>query len=464
MRNKTGWEVVLWILLLLAGTEFLLRGPVRFARNRDLNDFMPPYIQSSVWMRGADPYSSMNLVRFWPHSAPRPDFLAKDLADGSLVYKQGMPTAYPLTCFLILAPLAVLPWHVAQALWLAISILACAATAASLLSLTGLRRSPHLEYLFLAFALALAPFHTGLAAGSIVIVAVGLIASSIWAAGRQHSSLAGILIGLAVGLKPQIGLPFLFYYCVRRRWGVSATAIGLVAMLFVVAIFRLRIGGATWMQSYLYDNKVLFSSGSLGDFTELNPIRFGLVNLQVPFYAILGNRQWANIAALLAALTMGIAWLFLVNRGASNRNRNELLELSAIAVISLLPIYHRPYDASLLILPLAWSFAVLSGRLKLLARGSLALILPFLVPGGSALEKLQRTGRLSALQHSHLWTETAMPHQSWCLFFLSWVLLLALWLAGARPAEEAAEKVVAGAGSSPRAVKRGHIWNDLRHD
>jgi hypothetical protein len=187
MRNKIGWGVVLWILLLLAGTEFLLRGPVRFARNKDLNDFMPPYIQSNAWIRGADPYSSINLIRFWPHGAPRPDFLVKDFADGSLVYKQGMPTAYPLTCFLILAPLAVLPWYVAHALWLTISILAYAATVASLLSLADLRRSPHLIYLFLAFALALAPFHPGLGAGSIVIVSVGLVASAMWTVARQHS-------------------------------------------------------------------------------------------------------------------------------------------------------------------------------------------------------------------------------------------------------------------------------------
>jgi len=208
-------------------------------------------------------------------------------------------------------------------------------------------------------------------------------------------------------------------------------------MLFVGAIFRLWIGGVPWMQSYLYDNKVLFSAGSLGDFTELNPIRFGLVNLQVPVYAILENRQLANMIALLVALTMGIVWLLLVNRpvnrGASYRN--ELLELSMIAVISLLPIYHRLYDASLLILPLLWCIVSLSGPLKLLARGTFALILPFLVSGGSALEQLQRTDRLSALQHTRWWMEIVMPHQAWCLFLLSLVLLLALRLDGARPAE-----------------------------
>ena len=220
MQRNVGWALVLGILVLLASTEFLLRGPVRFAGNRDFNDFMSPYIQSGAWIRGTDPYSSANLVQFWPPDAKRSDFLAKDLADGSLVYKRGIPTAYPLTCFLILAPLAVLPWHIADALWLAIDLLAYAVTIVSLLSLADLRRSPRLIYLFLAFALALAPFHTGLAAGSIVIVAVGLIAGAIWTADREHVALAGVLLALAVGLKPQIGCRSFFILCCAVDGGI----------------------------------------------------------------------------------------------------------------------------------------------------------------------------------------------------------------------------------------------------
>lgn len=423
MQSKASWRVVLAILVLLAGTEFLLRGPVRFAQHRDFNDFISPYIQTGAWLQGTDPYSPANLVRLWPAGAERPDFLATDLAEGSLVYKRGIPTAYPLTCFVLLAPIAILPWHIAQALWLLVSLLAYSATVLSLLSLTNLRRSPQSTYAFLALALALAPFHTGLAAGSIVIVAVGLTAGAIWAARLEHNTLAGILIALAIALKPQIGLPFLFYYVVRRKWRLSLVATGLVTMLSAVAIIRLRVGDTPWMQSYLYDNKVLFAPGSLGDFTELNPIRFGLINLQVAVYTILGNRNVATMVAVLIALAMGIVWLFLVTRAGSKRD--ELLELSALAVLSLLPVYHRLYDASLLIFPLAWGFVAFSGRLKLLAKGTLLLILPFLVPGGSALEQLQHTSHLRALQHSRWWTEAVMPHQAWCLLFLSLILLQA---------------------------------------
>lgn len=122
---------------------------------------------------------------------------------------------------------------------------------------------------------------------------------------------------------------------------------------------------------------------------------------------------------------MGIVWCFLIIRSADNGD--QLLELSTIAVISLLPVYHRFYDASLLIFPLAWSFAALSGPLRTFAKLSILLTLPFLLPGGSALEQLQQhTHHFTALQHSYLWTATVMPHQAWCLLFLSLLLLQAL--------------------------------------
>ena len=95
---------------------------------------------------------------------------------------------------------------------------------------------------------------------------------------------AGILIALAVGLKPQIGLPFLVYQILRRRWViVGVTGVAVVALM-AATVFRLTTTQTSWVQSYLSDNRVLFASGSLGDFTEKNPLRYGLINLQVLVY------------------------------------------------------------------------------------------------------------------------------------------------------------------------------------
>jgi alpha-1,2-mannosyltransferase len=337
-----------------------------------------------------------------------------------------MPTAYPPTCFLLLAPLAILPWWLAHALWLIVNLVGYGSLMLSLAAFMRLGGSNSCIYAFLFLSLALAPFHTGLGAGSIVIVAVALSAVAFVAGELKREICAGVLLSVAIGLKPQIGLPFLVYFFLRRRWRPSVIAVGAVGILATLAILRLAVAGTPWINNYIYDNTVLFSRGSLGDFTEADPMRFSLINLQVLLYAVLRDRAIANVLALTVALIMGIAWIvFLRPRGG---NTDNLLAVSTIVVISLLPVYHRLYDASLLILPLSWSLASLSsGKTKLLAKMTLCLVLVFLVPGATVLEYLEHTNHaVAALSGTWWWNVIVMPHQVWALFALGLVLLGAM--------------------------------------
>jgi len=429
--NRLGrrWSVVLWLLILLSGAEFIVRGPLRFAHARDFNDFISPYIQSKAWVKGIDPYSPANLVRLWPREAQQPEFLEQDLATRNLVLRRGIPTAYPLTALVVLAPMTVLPWPLAHAVWLSINLLGYAAMGVSLALLIRLRWNEIRTYVFCAVLLALAPFHTGLAAGSIAIVVVSIAAVVCLAAARRHDILAGTLLAIAVSLKPQIALPFLLYFLLCRRWRLAGTAIGFVAVVAALAVLRLKITGGLWLANYLDDNRILFSRGSLGDFSEANPIRFGLVNLQVLLYVIVHNRAVANGLALAAGIIAGLWWLFLLCRRSANGQ--QLLALSALVVISLLPVYHRLYDASLLAFPLAWSLTELPGRVRRLANIAFCLILPFLVPGGTLLEQIELRGYVNAAVRSAWWWKAlVMPHQVWVLAILSVVLLVAMrWTA-----------------------------------
>ncbi len=104
--------------------------------------------------------------------------------------------------------------------------------------------------------------------------------------------------------------------------------------------------------------------------------------------------------------------------------RLELLDLSAIAVISLLPIYHRFYDAALLVLPLGWAL-VSFRRPRRFAVLSLLMMTPFLIPGGTLLETMEVSGRIPAWLANRWWWQTfVMAHEVWMLLLLS---LLLLW-------------------------------------
>lgn len=428
-----GSKSLLLLLVLLAASEFAVRGPLRFLRAADFNDFISPYTQSRALILGKDPYSPEILVQLWPvKGAHRPEFLAKDLADGSLIMKRGIPTAYPLTCLFLLAPLAVLPWPAAYFAWLIITACLTLGVIWSLASFVGegigrdrvaFDKNDWRSYVFVAFTLALAPLHTGFAAASIVISTVALCGIALSLERRGSEASAGILFGIAICLKPQIGLPFLACYLLRRHWRLAAIAIVVVPTTALLAWARLAIGGTPWLQNYRMDNKVLLATGILSDFTERNSIRFSLINLQVLFYALLHRAAAANLLAFaISGILFGI-WLVLMLRRGS-RNRDLLLPISTLVVLSLFPVYHRFYDAFLLIVPLCWSLREFSGPRNKFARGALLLMLPFLVPGGSALEQLQASGKIpQAIVGSWWWNGIVMPHQIWFLLLLSWLLL-----------------------------------------
>ncbi len=421
------WTALCLALLLMAGAEFMVRGPVRAVQTATgFNDFLSPYIQAKALVHGLDPYSPQVVLNLWPADAPHFFFLPKEVANGTLVANRGIPTAYPITALVLVAPFSLPSWNVAYFLWLAVDLALFGIMLWVLVALAGFSYREPSAILLVAGTLALAPFHTGIVTGNVTLVAVELSVIAIWSVRRQYDIAAGILLAVASGLKPQIGLCFLLYYFLRRRWQVCGIAVVLLAGLAALGLLRLEIGHTPWLSNYLDDNRILLQTGVLGNFTTINPMRFGLINLQVALYPLLGRIWQTNAVAMAIGATLLAVWIIYVwtsrDRRESQDDR-ELLELSAIAVISLLPVYHRFYDATLLVLPLCWAF-VCFRRERLAAALLWGLMLPFLIPGGTLLETMQIAGSVPRALTSHWWWEAlVMPHQVWALVFMSLLLL-----------------------------------------
>src|SRR5271166_1090881 len=427
------WTALCLALLLLAGTEFVLRGPVRAIQTAtQFNDFLSPYIQADAWTRGLDPYSPQTLLRLWPAGAAHFLFLPIEVGDGSIIAKRGMPTAYPITSLVLIAPLSRLPWGLAYALWLATSLALFPIMLWVLVALAGFSYREPSAILLVAFTLALAPFHTGIVTGNAALIAVELAVISVWTARRHFDIATALLLALSAGFKPQIGLCFLLYYLMRRRWRVFRISLASLVLLAAIGLFRLEFAHTSWWANYLNDNHVLLESGILANFTALNPMRFGLLNLQVVLYSLVGGVGLANDLAVLIGAAFLVVWLVVVRR-RSDQDDVELLDLAAIAVLSLLPIYHRFYDAALLVLPLCWAF-ISFRRARTLSALTLLFLLPFLIPGGTLLQELQNSGRIpSALTSYWWWQKIVMPHEVWLLFFLSILLLCEMTIDWNRP-------------------------------
>ena len=114
----------LFVLLLLfcSATVFVLRGPFRALRNSGLNDVLSPYIQSEAWVHGADPYSPQSLLKYWPEGAEAARPESQEMQDGSVLFRHGIPTAYPPTSLVLLAPFTAISWPIFKLLWVGASV------------------------------------------------------------------------------------------------------------------------------------------------------------------------------------------------------------------------------------------------------------------------------------------------------------------------------------------------------
>jgi hypothetical protein len=417
------WTALCLALLLLAGAEFVLRGPGRAVYlATQYNDFLSLYIQAHAWVRGQDPYSPETLLSLWPAEASHFSFLAKEVADGSIIAKRGIPTAYPITSLVLIAPFSLLPWLVAYALWLAINLALFSIMLCALVALAGLSYREPSAVLLVSITLALAPFHTGIVTANVTLVAVELGVIAVWTARARHDVTTAVLVAMSVGLKPQIGFCFLLYYLARRRWRIFGMIVLVVVLIAGSGLLRLELGHTSWLRNYVNDNRVLLETGILANFTPINPTRFGLINLQVVLYQLVRSTRLANNLAFSVGVVFLVVWAVGMWRGRA-RNDLEMLDLSAIAIASLLPVYHRFYDAALLVLPLCWVF-VSFRKARMLGSLSLMLVLPFLIPGGTILDSMERSGRIPPTLAGRWWWEViVVPHQVWMLFFLAVLLL-----------------------------------------
>jgi len=259
---------------------------------------------------------------------------------------------------------------------------------------------------------------------------------------NRHDVMAGALLGLAVAIKPQMGGLFVLYLLLRRHWKATAWASAVVAVIVLIGLVRLQ-GTAGWIGD-LKENLRSFRFGGIGDPSQSNCFAYQLINLHYLLHTFIDSRVLVNA---LVYIVTGVSALFAVamalkgsNTWKQQRNRRNikprkvpvpvLLEplkskqiatefslLSVLAVLSLLVVYHRFYDATLLFIPLVWvATRFVQKPLGVVFWVSVIMLLPFLVPGPAMLYLLVREGMVSPMvSNSWWWRSLVMPHEVWAL-------------------------------------------------
>lgn len=258
---------------------------------------------------------------------------------------------YPPTTFCITVPLALLPWGVVHVFWLIF-------TAGSLIFASLLIWNVGAEYAPVIsgclICLFLANSELVLILGNAAGIAVSLCVIAAWCFIRRRFEFAGIAC-LAIGLllKPHVtGLIWCYFLLAggtyRKR---SLQTLVLAIALFVPVIGWLTYVAPHWMQEL---NSNVSALSMRGEINDPGPHSGGghdlgmIIDLQEAISFFRDEPQFYNPATYIVCGALLLIWSFhaLKARPAPGR---EWLGLAAIAALSLLPVYHRQYDARLLL-------------------------------------------------------------------------------------------------------------------
>ncbi|MGO8758808.1 MAG: hypothetical protein ACLQG3_11865 [Terracidiphilus sp.] len=337
------------LLLSLGSVLFVLAGAgIAHLNFLGLIDFKEFYCGSRCLIEHRDPYKQADLAAIYQQIGDRPS------TPGEANWLRATAHVTPNfpTTFLLVAPLAVLQWKLAGAIWMALSagafVLGC-----FLIWDAGVEFAPQLAggmiFLFLVNSEML------LALGNTAGLVIGLTLIGAWCFLKDRFVLVGaICMALALAFKPHdAGLVWL--YCLlacgmlRKR---ALQTLAIAAVLVVSAAVWVSRVAPDWIHE-LHSNQVaIMARGGLDDPGPSSGGAYG-VNAIVSLQTIV-SRFWDNPNFYNPVVYAICAALLLVGLGKMLRTpystRQAWFALAAIAPLSMLALYHRCYDARLLLL------------------------------------------------------------------------------------------------------------------
>ncbi len=409
-----------WVVLLvlsIAGAWGGLRGPALAVRGGG-DDFALIYISARAWLFGQNPYDGTSLDGLWAQAGGSEALSPTVRGPSDLLYP---PMSFPL-----LSPVAAMPWPIAQVVWMLLNIGAFGIGLFALMRWVAAPRTIRhpVTLAIVGAALCFGPVHTGIRMGqtTLLVFACLCAAHAIRVSGKvDRQVIPGILLGIAAVIKPQFGVPFLVYELFSKRIRSASVGFGLAGGIAAVAFARLHLADIDWLPT-LTENVRLFASVGAGNPSRTNPFRYQMIDLQVLCQnGVIPPRMLVLAITGLVALAGAIAW------HRAREGRSELLGVSLGVGLCLMIVYHRYYDATLLLIPVAWAITTLP-RARLVPITLLAAIAPFAIPGGAALYVAADRGIIpNAITSTALWTDGLLLHQAWLVPVITAITVIGLW-------------------------------------
>ena len=256
------------------------------------------------------------------------------------------------TTLLLVSPLAVLPWKFALLVWMML-IAASFILACFLIWKLGADSAPRL-YGCLIFLLLI---NSGLflCAGNTAGLVISLTIIAVCCFLQNRFALIGVLcLAAALAMKPHDAGPIWLYFLLvggaHRKRALQSLAV--TVFIAVVAVLWLSHVAPHWLPEYQSNIHAAMAAGGRdnpGPTTQGGRGIGQIVSLQAIFSLIRDNPGFYNLAAWTLCLPLILVWCVKTWRSGFSP-RLAWFALAAISALTMLPFYHRTYDARLLLL------------------------------------------------------------------------------------------------------------------
>jgi len=258
----------------------------------------------------------------------------------------------PTTLFLVI-PLALIPWGLSRILWLIIIALSLTWAAFLAFDLADHNAKPvSLALICILLANTQVLFTVGNTAG----LAVGLCVIAVWCFLKERFiGFAIVSLAISLDLKPHdsglIWLWLLFSGSILRKRALQAAL--LAAVIAVPAMLTAWHVSPNWPGELASNLTATSSHGDISDPGPDSVSRKGsadvIIDLQTVLSLFRDDPRFYNSAAYLICAALLVVWLVTTLRSRPP-HPNAYFALAALAPLSMLFSYHRPYDAKLLLL------------------------------------------------------------------------------------------------------------------
>ncbi len=356
-------QVSLSLMLLSTGISFLWGLPMgRNAIPGGAVDLQVVYYATRCLIQHHDPYNVSELREVYQQN-PSESTQRIELVPG-FIY---VPTIFP-----VIALLAMMPWKLAYWLWM-VSLAAGFLLAAVLMWHIGAEYTAGVSLALTCFLLANSALVFAL--GNTALLVASLCVVGAWCLIQERFVPVGILcltIGLAI--KPHdSGLVWLYFLLaggVYRKRALYILAISV--LLGLTAVIWVSQVSPHWIQELGANQAALSAHGSMSDPGPDGAASNGagmIIDLQAAVSIFRDDPHIYNPVSYLICGALLLVWSLTTLRSSYSPGK-AWLALAAIAPLTMLVTYHRPYDAKLLLLTIPacamlWAEGGLAARLAL---------------------------------------------------------------------------------------------------